>query len=357
MTSIDTLPMLNFEQPCNAQVASPLMCLPAELLNRIYRNLFICAEPLEAVEATDGSNNESYNGIVELSGQALACCQRLYKEASPLLYEQNTLLIRYKSIPDSVECHVLSAQIDLYTSARDPPEDEFGLWSYTQRNHRDNPQLATARLLRHSPSLALIRNVRVYIEYRYGFEMLIVCKTLQDLLLDKEVVISAVYLEHDPLEADLQHLKSCSMFRCRSIQFETKDKHDMAPLVRVIVSRKPVTDLYSFWNEFMLSVGKLCSAYKESFYGWQSQKGDHLSRLEEALCENDAAEFERETSIIQAQAIMFVKEKAQKQKVAEKTVTEARLAEINSKADEIISMFEQAMARRVKDQFSSLNVH
>ncbi|KAK5954653.1 hypothetical protein OHC33_004377 [Knufia fluminis] len=356
-----TQPLSKFERPCDNQAASPLMRLPAELRNKIYRNLFVCAEPLEAAnpldvaeppeaaeaaKAANGGNVESYNGIVELSGQALACCQRLHKEASPLLYEQNTLSILYKWIPDSVECHVLSAQIDLYTFAETPPAGEVGLWSYVQREHKDYPQPATARLLQHYPSLALVRNVQVVIEYCYGIEMFVACKTLQDLLLDKEVVITALASENDPLGVDMQRdLKGCSMFRCRLIKFEMEGEYDMSPLVKVIVSEEPVADLYSPWKEFMDSVRKMQSAYKQGFYHWQFSRGDHLSHLNQALRENDAAKFRVEISIMQAQAIMFVKQRAQEQKETEKAASEARLAEVDSTADVMIDMFNRQRRR------------
>lgn len=91
-----------FTQPCNPQSASRLIQLPAELRLKIMRMLHQNVGPLDSTAVLptstyDYSQHDSKDAerpLVELSAQTLACCQVLKKEASSILYEENTLAIQ-----------------------------------------------------------------------------------------------------------------------------------------------------------------------------------------------------------------------------------------------------------------------
>lgn len=100
----DATPITRFQGPADPQTTSTLLQLPIEIQLRIYCFLLKRGSPISTYKAhyadhksqspgDDPPLHELKSAWLSLSSQLLRCCQMIYRLASPILYEENTLTI------------------------------------------------------------------------------------------------------------------------------------------------------------------------------------------------------------------------------------------------------------------------
>lgn len=265
--------MTPFNLPRNNQASSILMRLPAELRTMILRRLLKQATPLDK--------------ITPLSSQILQTCQNIYKEAYPILYTQNTLLIYCHdhftqarnlinildiSLPSQVGREDIIAA---YTLQEDAAE-ALGWWeedgSEELQAHPGNEADVGSPHASHVPGrygallklgeryamLDRFRRIELRIEYEIFETLVCMCRVLRELLAGKQVTLVAVPRTQVAIDAGFAWLQSAAILRCSSMSIRAVGidvPSDMLDtLVQTTTGQTPAVDTYEMFVDVVFRV-------------------------------------------------------------------------------------------------------
>lgn len=213
-----------FSQPAKPQLSSSLMSLPAEIRCHIWHLLLKSTQTLiteaeyeyrerrELQRATSADHDsgclkKSISGnplCSNLSAQVLACCQQLYRECEPILYEENTISIFCLSVKcDHFYFYQLCFALDREWLLPDRA---------TEADMATLVETTSYRILSRFQTYHLFMNVHFTQEVRI-FRLL-----LATTLLNKKVTFEVDKSDHIPI--DERWLSSLGNIRCESVHFE-----------------------------------------------------------------------------------------------------------------------------------------
>ncbi|KAK5942032.1 hypothetical protein PMZ80_005985 [Knufia obscura] len=299
-------PTTTFKNECSTQTSSILKRLPPELRIKIWKLLHKNDGPLNAlpIHGVKTNDNDWYQypaadlSLIELSGQALSCCQLFRLEAWAILYGANSLEIKFnKGTRDDHGNWLELLGIRLwYVPGLEGREGhckiEKSLILRCGRTERDQwPQIY--RLSKHFQSLSLVQNVRVMVGYSLPTDVYVACRIIRDLLIKKDVVFTIKPLRptsqqnHDNRSVELEYLKSSRILRCRSITFESD--LDLSSIIKEVTSDKPLDDLFPKYRNIVETIRDLPVINNRRFRVAQNQDGDTTMRdLQDAVMRGDA---------------------------------------------------------------------
>ena len=299
-----------FAQPCNPQTASRLIQLPPELRLKIMRMLHKNTGPLDSMVALPASTyhfskrdyGDADRSVVELSTQMLACCQVLQREASPILYEENTLGIEYSRSrsPYCRHFHVLDVLGRLATRPEELPtgsevdhlESLIDAWTSSRASW---PELY--RLRKFYQAVKNIRKIQLTVEYKDSTDMFMACKFFKALLLDKDVVFIPKDKSNGSGPSELDCIKSSRMLRCRSITFASS--LNLSWLVDGITGVQPFQDLFPTWIKLRRVIIDLPEVNGVHFFAVKHREGDTIiDDLRNAVMHADVTRAEQHITVL-----------------------------------------------------------
>ncbi|KAK5947054.1 hypothetical protein PMZ80_001200 [Knufia obscura] len=306
-----------FSQPCQSQSASRLLQLPPELRIKILRMLLRSSAPLAPLLEEKQKPDERHS--FDLSGQVLATCQVLHKDASMILYKENILTIKVVPADQDwgLECYVVDARMDLVHEPHDLPLTEYDLLSIARSS---NPKTHFEECYE---GLSQISNVRVILQPAYATRDIafITCMVLQDLLRGKNVTFMtkiSKHAKHDKSE-DGTWLLPCRMLRCQHIIFEGHEESCEALVQEVTSSDEPPKDLFLLWTRTIQCVGKLPKVNGQSFDHGDRAMYKFFPRLRSAVFVRDAPTAHNCVTEILKEAIIWNRRYAKQEKAEAKT--------------------------------------
>ncbi len=259
----------HFRRPRNTQASARFMQLPAELRTTILCTLLKSPRAIAWFPSEEGFK-------LGISAQVVATCQLLHKEASSILYGQNTLRLAflYKGSDAVLTCLVMGTYVTLVDDPAALPTENYDLLSFAQKNP-DSTQFK-----KYYAALSRIQNVRVEGSFFSEDAVFTTCKVLQPLLQGKNVIFATkVNYPQNLKDGDVDMwqrtcLRSCHILRCREITFEGC-KSDCSSLVQEITTSKdPSKDLFTLWKKMHDCVSVLGCIGGEPF-------DDHPDRAEQ----------------------------------------------------------------------------
>jgi len=288
-----------FAQPCDPQTPSRLSQLPPELRLKIWRLLHKHEKPLGSGSILPIVENFYHNddtadlSMIELSGQALGCCQMLRNEMWSILYGENTVVITCKA-GGCHECDfsILNTTRELLpTNMEDMfPDCPYGSLKTFLEHFMFDTDMANRelyRVQRFLGGLSNIRKVEMTVVYEDRTMMFRACKFFQAFLQDKDVDFIPRCINSDLQDTELECLRSCGILRCRSITFASD--LDLAWLVDEIVGQEPVKDLLPRWEQVYQILDEL--PHDGNF--WKDTSDPAVEDLEAAVAQLDVTELER----------------------------------------------------------------
>lgn len=237
----------SFALPRTLQIISRLLQLPAELRLAILRCLLKRNEPLigeHEYRASSGFDSVKTESNLDLSPQILPCCQQLYEEARPILYQENTLAILHGS---EGNCYVLDFGIDFTDydwSQADEITDLMSLAEYMLLT-KSEPKFYRGELQR------LLRNRSILHEFQklditlYGYErgsIFNAVRMLRNLVTGKQVTVRFTPFR-DAQDFDVNVLGCLKLWRCKSISVYGVAGENVQNVLDVITETSTPLDL------------------------------------------------------------------------------------------------------------------
>ena len=236
-----------FQLATNPQQSSRLMRLPAELrlgvlelLLRSHPVIKSLAE-LEDWRRAAGRLARNYDRQISLSSHVLRCCQNLYREASDILYNSNTLSLRFRRLHEDMVCDFFNVSVKIPSHPLDYPKHEFQFAAYQSASRArllQQPFVYTAQRV-----LTAFGRVEVVMPSDLPADIFIVCCILRDVCQDKYISIRAEsFYSEEPEDVDYW-LDCFTHIRCRSIEFNGLARNKTLRIEEFATGDEAVVDL------------------------------------------------------------------------------------------------------------------
>lgn len=297
---------LSFQVAPQRQGSSMLMTLPGEVRNKILRNLMSNSAPILPRTSYQVLSYSNYSEVevsteylknVARSSQILRCCQNLYHEAIPILYQENTLWVIVGSLPDAfysntLHLSALDTILKCPTRVQDLETADTNIFSQSYIASHNPCPAHTQNILKACDRFSRVQ-LYTFTDDQEG--LFVTCFLLRDFLLNKKVHIRV----SSSLPAD--SLRSYLSLRCCSVDFRNYNGILPPDIVSIITGSTEVKTVQY--------VATLMKFYRETFdllpapdsEGFEDSHEDGSEQLTKALCNHDFLAFDKVLGQIQAE--------------------------------------------------------
>ncbi|KAK5953416.1 hypothetical protein OHC33_005360 [Knufia fluminis] len=353
-----TMRFKRFKLPQNAQTASRLLQLPAEIRVITFRHLLRAAAPIEphGVERRDGTTRvvvmrgrSHYLANLSLSTQLLGCCQTLYHQALHILYQENTLVISFTSGKYEREINVLDLSVAVPVHPFDTPANVQNLSScvrHVEQIEVHDGSNGRPDLAKISTAMTTFNRFILRIESHLTEDVFNACRLLRKLLTQKEVTVILARQE-DGFEGKFKEsLNALKYLRCRSITIEdVQDDYGIDGIERVVTSNQPSADLLPS----AIEMHKYLLANFKQLYplGCLTRNDSQLGRLQNAVYASDMTAYELEKRAVLHQSLKWQQGHAQARIVAIQKNANRNIAAVGKQRDKKVAGIMRLMGQEV----------